>query len=442
MQSTCLYHHCDAHILLQVEECYLTVDTLCSFTPTVVRSRLHSGYPIYCKLWIRYAGREGRCKQFEYESVLRETFCGTVPGLHYVVHFQLGVLRAADTHRSAYHDHWFHKRYRTSGITLHILSLSSPVLCLICVHFITNSILSHHEPIVPIHIFQGNMWQPASEEVYGLALGYLTVCLVALIPGYFFAVMSVDIVGRKLLQFSGFVIMAVWCAACSGSYTYLTNPNDTDGSYSMNANGTRRWMSSFPFTDADIQTAYIRKTIFVNFTWSSVKRPLSTSYRCYIEIVTNTISPILLNAATGWVEQRDGWWCSVLCSSSHPGVLWPPRTSYRVNCSPHNGASPVTASVLLQVCNILFIRDQGSGIRSRWFEELIDVRYFQIWFIAPPYVNLYTPYVNLYTATVADIPSLDHLVQHWPVPVSLHRITLQNQYFLSTHHIFECIGPV
>ena len=86
------------------------------------------------------------------------------------------------------------------------------------------------------------MWQPASEEVYGLALGYLTVCLVALIPGYFFSVLSVDIVGRKLLQFIGFMMMAIWCAACSGSYTYLTNPNDTTGSYSMNANGTKRWV--------------------------------------------------------------------------------------------------------------------------------------------------------------------------------------------------------
>ena len=89
----------------------------------------------------------------------------------------------------------------------------------------------------------GNIWQPSSDECFGLALGYLTVCLIALIPGYYVSALTVDSMGRKITQFVGFVWMAVWCSACSGSYAFLTNPN-MPSINNVNVNGTKRSVSA------------------------------------------------------------------------------------------------------------------------------------------------------------------------------------------------------
>jgi hypothetical protein len=116
-------------------------------------------------------------------------------------------------------------------------------------HTLTHTLT--HSPCTHTHTYTytGNIYQPASEEVYGLSLGYLTVCLVALIPGYYMTVMSVDVLGRKLMQFFGFLMIAVWCSASAGSFDILTNPNEPDGSDHVNRNGTVRlfFISVFPY---------------------------------------------------------------------------------------------------------------------------------------------------------------------------------------------------
>jgi PHS family inorganic phosphate transporter-like MFS transporter len=71
----------------------------------------------------------------------------------------------------------------------------------------------------------GNFWQNAAEECLGLAAAYLTLFLVALIPGFYVTVLTVDVMGRKIIQFFGFIVMAIWCSSCSGSYRFLTHPN-------------------------------------------------------------------------------------------------------------------------------------------------------------------------------------------------------------------------
>ena len=92
-------------------------------------------------------------------------------------------------------------------------------------------------------IFQyllGNTWQRASDECYGLALGYLTFCLIGLIPGYYISVLTMDAMGRKLVQFLGFIMMAAFCSACSGTYAMLTNPNQPADPNNLYLNGTKR----------------------------------------------------------------------------------------------------------------------------------------------------------------------------------------------------------
>jgi hypothetical protein len=85
----------------------------------------------------------------------------------------------------------------------------------------------------------GNFWQNAAEECLGLAAGYLTLCLVALIPGFYVTVLTVDVTGRKIIQFFGFIVMAVWCSSCSGSYKFLTFPNKNMGD-KVNKDGPKR----------------------------------------------------------------------------------------------------------------------------------------------------------------------------------------------------------
>ena len=82
------------------------------------------------------------------------------------------------------------------------------------------------EPARVIGFNKGNYWQPATDECAGLAVGYLTVCLSALIPGYYVSVATIDKMGRKVTQFMGFVMMAVWCSACAGSFDKLLPPNN------------------------------------------------------------------------------------------------------------------------------------------------------------------------------------------------------------------------
>lgn len=95
------------------------------------------------------------------------------------------------------------------------VSLCTIILCVSLLSLSSNFFLNN----------SGNIWQPAAEECLGLAVGYLTVCLVALIPGFYVTVLTVDVIGRKIIQFFGFILMAVWCSSCAGSYNFLTYPN-------------------------------------------------------------------------------------------------------------------------------------------------------------------------------------------------------------------------
>lgn len=49
------------------------------------------------------------------------------------------------------------------------------------------------------------------------------------IPGYWFTVFFVDILGRKTIQFMGFALMTIFMFALAGSYTVLLDPNTDFG---------------------------------------------------------------------------------------------------------------------------------------------------------------------------------------------------------------------
>ena len=104
------------------------------------------------------------------------------------------------------------------------------------------SIIIYHRLFLQIKslLLSGNTWQRASDECYGLALGYLTFCLAGLIPGYYISVLTMDAMGRKVIQFLGFILMAAFCSACSGTYVMLTNPNQPADPNNLYLNGTKR----------------------------------------------------------------------------------------------------------------------------------------------------------------------------------------------------------
>lgn len=111
-----------------------------------------------------------------------------------------------------------------------------------CVNAVFVGLLLLIEPAAVYMGFnRGLTVQSAADECFGLTLAYLTGCLVTLVPGYYLAALSIDVLGRKTVQFLGFFFMAVWCAACAGSHDDLLTPNYTQNgaSYGMQPGWTR-----------------------------------------------------------------------------------------------------------------------------------------------------------------------------------------------------------
>jgi len=94
----------------------------------------------------------------------------------------------------------------------------------------------------------------ALQETAQISKAQAVLALGSTIPGYWFTVFFVDILGRKSIQFMGFALMTIFMFAMAGSYTDLLNPNtDTgdirypDGQTSaqpMNRNG---WIAMYAF---------------------------------------------------------------------------------------------------------------------------------------------------------------------------------------------------
>mmetsp|Transcript_2448 Transcript_2448/g.2556 ORF Transcript_2448/g.2556 Transcript_2448/m.2556 type:complete len:767 (+) Transcript_2448:215-2515(+) len=176
------------------------------------------------------------------------------------------------------------------------------------------------QPAKVIGLNKGNFWQNAAEECLGLAAAYLTLFLVALIPGFYVTVLTVDVMGRKIIQFFGFIVMAIWCSSCSGSYRFLTHPNknmdekvNMDGpksNYLVQASG---WMVMFGLT-------------FFFASWG----PATTTYIIPAELFPTKwrVTGYSLCAAAGSLGSIAGVWLFTFLSQP-----FPKETTFAYPCS-------------------------------------------------------------------------------------------------------------
>ena len=74
---------------------------------------------------------------------------------------------------------------------------------------------------VPIQQFQS-----AQAVTDGTIRSIIAFTVAALIPGYYVVVLTVDLIGRKLLQFLGFVLFALFLSATAGGRRTLLQPNN------------------------------------------------------------------------------------------------------------------------------------------------------------------------------------------------------------------------
>jgi len=82
----------------------------------------------------------------------------------------------------------------------------------------------------------------AIEETYEIARSQAIIALGSTIPGYWFTVFFVDIMGRIKITYMGFAMMTAFMGACCGAYYQLLSPNNADNTaissnQPMNRNG-------------------------------------------------------------------------------------------------------------------------------------------------------------------------------------------------------------
>jgi len=66
----------------------------------------------------------------------------------------------------------------------------------------------------------------AAQEARMISKCQALIALGSTIPGYWATVFTVDILGRRNIQFMGFLMMTAFMAGLAGSYTHLLNPNN------------------------------------------------------------------------------------------------------------------------------------------------------------------------------------------------------------------------
>lgn len=74
------------------------------------------------------------------------------------------------------------------------------------------------------------------DETSGLTKAYVALVVASLIPGYYVVALTSDLVGRKLTQFLGFVLFAVFLSAIAAGRNVLLQPNN-NSQYDMSAKG-------------------------------------------------------------------------------------------------------------------------------------------------------------------------------------------------------------
>jgi Sugar (and other) transporter len=78
--------------------------------------------------------------------------------------------------------------------------------------------------------------QSSVDETDGTIRAYVALVVASLIPGYYAVVLTVDLIGRKLLQFLGFILFGIFLASIAGSRRILLQPNNAS-QYDMSMAG-------------------------------------------------------------------------------------------------------------------------------------------------------------------------------------------------------------
>jgi len=130
----------------------------------------------------------------------------------------------------------------------------------------------------------------AIEETYQNARSQAVIALGSTIPGYWFTVTFVDILGRLKITYLGFGMMTCFMGACCGAYFTLLSPNNADNTVISSNQPTNRngWI-----------TMYVR-LVFLLRQPTSVPTPPRSS--CRPNCSPPAGSPLLMGSALLWAR--------------------------------------------------------------------------------------------------------------------------------------------
>lgn len=116
-------------------------------------------------------------------------------------------------------------------------------------------------------------WQSSVDETNGLCKAYVAIVVASLIPGYYAVVLTVDLIGRKLLQFLGFILFAIFLAAIAAGRNVLLEPNNAS-QYDTSSAGQA--LSNMKHGHTVLQNGWI--VLFILAYFFASFGPLTTTY--------------------------------------------------------------------------------------------------------------------------------------------------------------------
>ena len=121
--------------------------------------------------------------------------------------------------------------------------------------------------------------QSAIDQTEGTIKAFVALVVASIIPGYYVTVLTVDLIGRKLLQFLGFVLYALFLAGLAGGRNVLLNPNNRS-QYDLTFDGQNS--SNMSYYNNVKSNGYIAIFVFAFFfaSWG----PLTTTWIIPAEI--------------------------------------------------------------------------------------------------------------------------------------------------------------
>jgi Sugar (and other) transporter len=99
-----------------------------------------------------------------------------------------------------------------------------------------SQIIASRDAITVLGFNKIQKWQSSVDETSGLTRAYVALVVASLIPGYYVVALTSDLIGRKLIQFLGFVLFAIFLSAIAAGRNVLLQPNN-NSQYDMSAAG-------------------------------------------------------------------------------------------------------------------------------------------------------------------------------------------------------------